>query len=109
MEEDKSKPPEKKDKERFEITELFMAKCGKKGWDRRFQGVIFREKDASGKEIAVNGNIYMEGEGMFWSRDTDEEKYGENIDTILELRLDYGLHSNPGVSSAIAGNKFFHN
>jgi hypothetical protein len=105
----KEQPDGKKKLPKIEITELFMAKKGKKGWDTCFHGVIRREKDKSGKEIAVNGNIYMDGEGVFWSRDTDQDKYGENIDGILELRIDYGIHKDPGVFSEIARQKFFHN
>jgi hypothetical protein len=110
MEDDKKEPSEKnKNLLKMEISELFMAKKGKKGWNCRFLGVIHREKDESGNQIAVNGNIKLEGDGMFWSRDTDEKKYGDNIDSILELRIDYDLHSDPGVTSLIANIKFFHN
>jgi hypothetical protein len=91
------------------ITELFGAKRGKKGWDNFYWGVIFREKDKTGKEIAVNGHINMEGEGMIWSRDTDKYKYGYNLDSIVELRLDYGLHKVSGVRSKIAKSDFHHN
>jgi hypothetical protein len=33
----------------------------------------------------------------------------ESDDNIMELRIDYGLHNDPGVSSKIAEEKFFHN
>jgi hypothetical protein len=100
---------EKKKKERFEITELFMAKCGKNGWDRCYYGTIHREKDEAGNEVSVNGNIYLKDEGNIWSRDANQWVMGENLDTILELRLDYGLHLDPGVKSIIAEDDFFHN
>ncbi len=108
-EEKKEEPGKKKKGMNLEITELFGAKKGKKGFSDFHIGVIHREKDAAGNEVAVNGNIRLEGEGVFWSRDTDQEKYGENIDNILELRIDYGIHNDPGISSKIAEEKFFHN
>lgn len=110
MDKDKNETPKgNKKKERFEITELFMAKRGKTGFDKCFYGVIFREKDESGKETAVNGNILLPGEGMIWSRDVNQDAYGENLDSIVELRLDYGLHNDPGVKSKIAERDYFHN
>lgn len=99
----------KKKKERFEITELFMAKKGKKGWDKCFYGVIYREKDENGNEIAINGNVSLPNEGKIWSRDVNQDAYGENLDTIVEMRLDFGLHEDPGVKSKIASRDFFHN
>jgi hypothetical protein len=93
----------------IQITELFMAKRGKKGFDKCFYGVIFREKDDTGKEIAVHGNIYLKDEGMIWSRDVNQVVYGENLDTIVELRLDYGLHNDPGVKAKFGAKDFFHN
>jgi hypothetical protein len=39
---------DKKKDSRLEITELFMAKAGKQGWDRCFHGTIKREIDESG-------------------------------------------------------------
>lgn len=110
MEEGKKDQPEKEKKPlRLEITELFGAKKGKKDFSVFHIGVIHREKDEAGNEIAVNGNIRLEGDGAFWSRDTDQDKYSENIDSILELRIDYGIHKDPGISSKIAEQKFFHN
>ena len=53
--EDENKPKKKKD--RFEITEMFMAQCGKDKWSQCYYGVINREKDGNGKEIAVNSHV----------------------------------------------------
>jgi hypothetical protein len=109
MKEKKKEPPEKKKKERFEITELFMARNVSSGWKDCFYGVIYREKDESGKEIGVYGKIDMKGEGAIWSRDISQDAYGGNLDSIVQLRLDYGLHKDPGVSSVVADQRFFHN
>jgi hypothetical protein len=109
MENEKKEQPGKKKKERIEITELFMAKKGKKGWEDCFMGVIYREKDESGIQIAVNGNVTIGKDGKIWSRDVNEDAYGENLDNIVELRLDFGLHDNPGVTSVVADQSFSHN
>jgi hypothetical protein len=111
MKEEKKSPSGKRKKNfpDIEITELFMAKRGKKGWDTCFHGVIHREKDDEGNETGVNGTIFMPGEGMIWSRDTDQWKYGENLDDIVELRLDHNIHSATGVTSELACIKYFHN
>lgn len=109
MKEEKKDKPGKKKKDHLQMTELFGAKKGKNGWGDFYSGAIYRENDDAGNEIAVNGNIYMEGEGMFWSRDISQAAYSENLDSILELRLDYGIHKSEGISSMIGGSKFFHN
>ncbi len=106
---EKKDPSEKKKPERFQITELFMARCGKKDWKRTFIGSINREKDEKGNEIAVSGKFPVYNDGHFWSRASSQDEFGVMIDEIVELRLDYGLHNDPGVSSAIADEKFFHN
>jgi len=48
----------------LEITELFMAKAGKHGWDRCFHGTIRRETDADGNpfvygKIKVNNGFIL--------------------------------------------------
>jgi len=93
----------------IEITELFMAKKGKTGWTWCFHGVIHREKDAEGNATSVNSNITLPGEGMIWSRDVNQDKCGENLDDMVELRLDRNIHGDSGVTSEIAGRKYFHN
>ncbi len=93
----------------IEITELFMAKKGKKGWAHCFHGVIRREKDDNGKEIAVNSKILLPGEGHIWSRDVNQDECGENLDDMVELRLDHNIHDNPGVTVTIAESKFYVN
>ena len=111
MKEEKKKPSGRKKKNLpdIEITELFMAKKGRNGWDTCFHGVIHREKDNEGNETGVNGNIFMPGEGKFWSRGVNQWQYGENIDDIVELRIDHCIHNDPGVTSEIAEQKYFHN
>lgn len=108
-EERKDEAGKKKKSGRIEITELFMAKCGKKGFDRCFYGTINREKDDKGKEIAVNSAIFLKDEGMIWARAEDQRKLGDMLDAIVEWRLDYGLHRDMGKFSRIAEKRFYHN
>lgn len=107
MNKEESKLPGRRRKRKpdIEITELFMAKKGKNGWAYCFHGVIHREKDGNGRETAVNSKIYLPGEGHIWSRDVNQDKCGENLDDMVELRLDHNIHGNPGVSMEIAEQK----
>jgi hypothetical protein len=111
MNEEKKNPSGKKKNglPDIEITELFMAKKGKKGWAHCFHGVIHREKDGNGKETAVNSKIYLPGEGHIWSRDVNQDKCGENLYDMVELRLDHNIHGNRGVTATIAETSFFLN
>jgi hypothetical protein len=109
MEPEKKDPQKKNEKDWLQITELFMARCGKKDWNRTFIGSINRENDESGNETAVSGKFPVYIDGHFWSRASSQDEFRDNIDEIVELRLDYGLHNDPGVSSVIADEKFFHN
>ena len=110
MEEEKKDPSEKKKRNPdFEINEFFMAKAGKKGFETYFAGSINREKDKSGKEIFVTGNICVDGRAEVWSKAENENILGENLDAIVEMILDQGLHDRSGVSAKIAGRRFFHN
>ena len=108
MKEKKKNPPEKK-KDRFEITELFMAKAGKKDWTRCFWGTINRDKDENGNEISVSGKVLMKDRAEIWSQAENQDTLGENLDGIVEMVLDYGLHDNAGVTSKICRTPFFHN
>lgn len=105
---DKENKPYKK-KERLEITELFMATCGRKNWEKCYYGVIRRDKDENGKEISVNSNILLPEKGMVWAEAEDQDKLGEKLDDLVELQLVKGIHKDPGVYSSIAETRFFHN
>ena len=108
MKEEKTNPSGKRKKNlpEIEITELFMAKKGRNGWAYCFHGVIHREKDEHGNETGVNSKILLPGEGHIWSRDINQDKCGENLDDMVELRLDHNIHGNPGVNMEIAEQLF---
>lgn len=102
------KDKNKDNADRFELTELFMARAGKKNWDRCFYGTITREKDSEGKEISVSGKIKMD-EGYIWSRAANTEILGDNLDDLAELRLDYDINETQIPQSKMKFGLFYHN
>ncbi|MBN2864138.1 MAG: hypothetical protein JXN62_13305 [Bacteroidales bacterium] len=107
MAENENKPQKKK--ERLEITELFMATCGKGNFKQCYYGVIRRDKDENGKEISVNSNILIPEKGMVWAQAENQDRLGELLDELIELQLLKGIHKDFGRFSMIAENKFYHN
>ncbi len=91
----------------FIITELFMAKAGRKGWDRCFHGTIRRETDADGNPV-VYGKIKVK-DGFVYTQAKDQWKLGERLDEMVLMVLDYALHASVGKSSNIVGTPYFYN
>lgn len=81
---------------KIQITEIFMAKAGKTGWDRCFHGTIRREKDDDGNPV-VYGKIKV-NDGYIIGKAKDQWELGENLDDLVLMILDKGLHENKGVS-----------
>ena len=79
-------------KDKFEITELFMVKARKNGWDRCFYGDIRRETDAEGNPI-VYGKIKV-GDKYIIANAADQWVLGEKLDELVLIVLDFVLHSN---------------
>ena len=73
----------------IEITEIFMAKAGKNGWDRCFHGTIRRGFDADGKPI-VYGRIKI-GEGYIVANARDQWELGEKLDELVVANLTLNL------------------
>lgn len=96
-----------KKKDRLEIIELFMAKAGKQGWNRCFHGTIRREIDKTCKPI-VFGKILI-NDGHILASATDQWELGDKLDELVLMILDFGLHSEPGKTSDIAGTPYFQN
>jgi hypothetical protein len=95
---------DEKSKDRFEITELFMAMADK---DRCFTGIIKRLKDAEGNPF-VFSRIVMP-DGLICAREADQKALGENLDKMCIMILDKNLHGDTGVSTEIFGSDFFLN
>ena len=92
---------------KIEITELFMAKAGKKGWDRCFHGTIKREIDSDGKPV-VFGKIKV-GDGYIYAMAIDQWILGDMLDEIVLMVLDKGIHACADKTSIIADTLFFLN
>jgi hypothetical protein len=88
----------------IEITELFLIKAD---WHRTYMGEISREKTEDGNDL-IRGNVVV-NEGKIWSSAESQEELGKYLDDICTLKLDYGLHSDVGVTSQILGEDFFLN
>lgn len=91
-------------RDRFEITELFMAQADH---ERCFYGIIKREKGAEGNphlfsRIVVNN-------GLIQACASDQETLGKMLDEICVMVLDYALHNDVGIFITICHEKLFLN
>lgn len=77
---------------RILITEIFMAKAGKNGWDRCFHGTIRRETDANGNPVVI-GKIKI-NDGYIIASAKDQWELGDKLDLMVLMVLDYGLPEN---------------
>ena len=92
---------------KIQLTEIFMAKAGRKGWDRCFHGTIKREFDADGSPIVI-GKIKVLN-GFILAQAKDQWELGEMLDEIVLMVLDYGLHKNSGVTIKLSDSDFWLN
>jgi len=97
----------KKKDMKIQLSEIFMAKAGKNGWDRCFHGTIKREFDADGSPIVI-GKIKVLN-GFILAQAKDQWELGEMLDEIVVMVLDYGLHSVVGKKIVISGIPFHWN
>lgn len=81
-------------KERLEITELFMAKAGKHGWDRCFHGTIKRFVDDNGTPF-VCGKINI-NDGYIYASAKNQWELGDKLDEMVLMILDYAIHRDVG-------------
>jgi hypothetical protein len=91
----------KNDKLKVEITEIFMAKAGlgMKGFDRCFHGTIKHEKDENENPV-VRGKILVKNEihdGYIYAMANNQWILGENLDQLVVMVVDKGLHDNKGI------------
>jgi len=95
---------ESKYKDRFEITEMFMAQADH---ERCFYGVIKRGKDAEGNSHLFSRIVV--NDGLIQACASDQMTLGKMLDEMCILVLEYGLHRDAGVFKKLAGNKYFLN
>lgn len=87
-------------KKKIEIIGLFMAKAGigNKGFDRCFYGTIKRGGAKDGSPI-VYGKIHVKTEvhdSYLYSQAKDRSELGDNLDQLVIMVLDKGLHNKSG-------------
>ena len=92
----------KKEKERFEISEMFMQKADK---SRCIFGIIKRGKDDDGNPY-VFSRIKMKDSLLCFSAN-DQKSLGANLDEMCIMILDKKLHDNAGVVTKIFEKDFF--
>jgi hypothetical protein len=95
----------KKEHDRFEITEMFMAKANS---DRCFYGIIKRFKDNDGNPM-VFSKIVMPDDGYICAQCNDQKTLGKNLDNMCVMIMDMGLHNDSGKTTEIFGMDFFLN
>ncbi len=88
-------------KDRFEITEIFMAKAGN-DWNRCFHGTIRRERDENGNPI-VYSKIKV-NDCVIYASAPDQWELGDKLDEMVLLILDYNLHKITGNSCSLGSN-----
>ena len=94
-------------KDNIEITELFMAKAGKHGWDRCFHGTIRRETDENGNPV-VYGKIKV-NDCYIVAQASDQWELGDRLDEMVLLVLDKGIHSGADDTDNAAGICYYKN
>lgn len=95
----------KKEKNRFEVTEMFMAKANK---HRCFFGIIKRWTDNDGTPM-VFSKICMPDEGYIVAQGRDQKTLGNMLDEICVMVIDKNLHDDAGVTTKIFDTDFFWN
>lgn len=79
---------------KIELTEIFMAKAGKNGWDRCFHGTIKRGVDENGNPI-VCSRIKI-NDGYICAKASDQWELGEILDELVLMVLDEDIHAQAG-------------
>lgn len=79
---------------KIQLTEIFMAKAGKNGWDRCFHGTITRGNDVNGNPV-VFGKIKVH-DGYICAKASDHWELGEMLDELVLMVLDAGIHAQAG-------------
>jgi hypothetical protein len=92
--------------DRFEITELFMYKAGQ-NWHRRFMGTIKRMVGDDGKHF-VCGQVEVNG-CVLHAQAENEEELGLQMDSLVGMILNEGLHLATIKTTKICNTNFFMN
>mgnify|MGYP006283289213 CR=1 FL=1 len=91
-------------KNRLKITELFMARAGKKDWNHCYYGSITRHQDEDGREVSVSGKIDMKN-GYTWAEAQDKEELGAKLDELATILVMHGIDYRKRNVMYIAANE----
>jgi hypothetical protein len=73
----------------------------KSDWQRTYVADICRETTSEGVSI-VRGTVVV-NEGKIWSSAETQEELGKYLDDLCKMKLDMGLHRNPGEKMDVFG------
>ena len=108
-EESKKSQQRKRKRPKLELWETFRA-CRKQPWGWEcYNGNMSRQMDSEDKLISVCGRINLTDEEKIWSKDSSLEKLTRNMEILIELRFDYGMHNSAGVYSHVSETVFYLN
>ena len=79
----------------IEITEIFMAKEGRNGWDNCFHGTIRRDHDENGDPI-VYGKIFV-NDRIIEASGKDQWELGEKLDELVFFELNHSDFLSIGI------------
>lgn len=95
---------DKKSKERFEITEMFM---GQASVERCFFGYIKRLKNDAGRPYVFSRLVV--NDGLLCASAPEQQGLGDNFDEMCVMIVDKDLHNDAGVTTKIFESDFFLN
>jgi hypothetical protein len=81
--------------------------CAQAGNERTFFGSIKRGEDENGKKFVFSRIVV--NDGFICSREIDQYQLGLNLDKILVMVLDMGLHQEAGNTIKVLNTDLFLN
>lgn len=95
---------DKKKDSKYLITELFCAQAGN---ERTYFGCIKRGEDENGKKFVFSRIVV--NDGLICAREIEQDQLGLNLDKILIMVLDMGLHNEAGKTIKVLNTELFLN
>ncbi len=81
-----------------------FIKLANADWNRQFFGSIYRGFSANGTPV-VRGKIKVNN-GFIYAMAACQDELGAQLDELVKMVLDYGLHSDAGVTTKIFDSDF---
>jgi hypothetical protein len=95
---------DKKKNPKLQITEMFCAQAGS---ERTFFGSIKRGEDENGEKFVFSRIVV--NDGLICAREIEQDQLALNLDKILIMVLDLGLHKEAGKTIKILNTDLFLN